>query len=116
VFHLGPPDFPHDAYHCPADAQAYFIDNVWPQSPGAFGAAKSKPMNAATGNPALSNSSSEPLAPGMMKRSSLRVRFQEMVQNMQQGQHMLLVAAELGLPNILDNHVTDSFAAMVAGQ
>jgi hypothetical protein len=52
----------------------------------------------------------------MVKRSSLRVRFQEMVQDMQQGQHMLLVAAELGLPNILDNHVTDSFAAMVAGQ
>jgi isopenicillin N synthase-like dioxygenase len=36
VFHLGPPDFPHDAYHCAAEAQPHFIDNVWPQSPAAF--------------------------------------------------------------------------------
>ena len=36
VFHLGPPDFPHDAYHCAAEAQPHFIDNVWPPSPAAF--------------------------------------------------------------------------------
>jgi hypothetical protein len=39
-----------------------------------------------------------------------------MVQDVQQGQHMLLVAAELGSPNILDDHVPDSLAAMIAGQ
>jgi isopenicillin N synthase-like dioxygenase len=36
VFHLGPPDFPHDAYHCSPEAQPHFVDNVWPQSPAAF--------------------------------------------------------------------------------
>jgi hypothetical protein len=38
-----------------------------------------------------------------------------MVQDMQQGQHMLLVAAELGLPEIIDNHVPDFFAAVLVG-
>jgi isopenicillin N synthase-like dioxygenase len=39
VFHLGPPDFPHDAYHCAPEARPYFIDNVWPMSPESFRAA-----------------------------------------------------------------------------
>jgi isopenicillin N synthase-like dioxygenase len=36
VFHLGPPDFPHDAYHRATEAQPHFIDNVWPESPARF--------------------------------------------------------------------------------
>src|SRR6267154_3173729 len=36
VFHLGPPDFPHDAYHGAPEAQRHFIDNVWPASPASF--------------------------------------------------------------------------------
>ncbi len=36
IFHVGPPDFPHDAYHDAAEAQPHFIDNVWPPSPAAF--------------------------------------------------------------------------------
>jgi hypothetical protein len=39
-----------------------------------------------------------------------------MVKDVQQGQRMLLVAAELGLPKIIDNHVPDFFAAMLVGQ
>jgi hypothetical protein len=38
-----------------------------------------------------------------------------MVKDMQQGQHMLLVTAELGLPKIIDNHVPDFFAAVLVG-
>jgi isopenicillin N synthase-like dioxygenase len=36
VFHLGPPDFPHDAYHCAPDAYPHFVDDVWPASPAQF--------------------------------------------------------------------------------
>jgi len=36
VFHLGPPDFPHDAYHSAAEARPHFVDNVWPQAPANF--------------------------------------------------------------------------------
>jgi isopenicillin N synthase-like dioxygenase len=36
VFHLGPPDFPHDAYHEAPEARAHFVDDAWPQSPAAF--------------------------------------------------------------------------------
>ena len=39
-----------------------------------------------------------------------------MVEDMQQGQNMLLVAALLGLTNIIDNHVPDFFAAVLLGQ
>ena len=42
--------------------------------------------------------------------------LEEMVKDMQQGQDMLLVAASLGLPNIIDNHVPDFFAAVLLGQ
>jgi isopenicillin N synthase-like dioxygenase len=36
VFHLGPPDFPHDAYHEAPEAKAHFVDNVWPPAPADF--------------------------------------------------------------------------------
>jgi isopenicillin N synthase-like dioxygenase len=36
VFFLGPPDFPHDAYHDVPQARPYFIENVWPASLVAF--------------------------------------------------------------------------------
>jgi hypothetical protein len=53
----------------------------------------------------------------MVRWSSLGVRLQEMVQDMQQGHHMLLVASdELGLPNIVDNHVQNFFTAVLLGQ
>lgn len=38
-----------------------------------------------------------------------------MVQDMQQGQYVVLVIAELGAPNIVDDHVADFLAAMIAG-
>ena len=36
VFHLGPPDFPHDAYHTAPEALPHFVDDVWPASPAGF--------------------------------------------------------------------------------
>jgi isopenicillin N synthase-like dioxygenase len=39
VFHLGPPDFPHDAYHSAPEARPHFVDNVWPATPSDFRAA-----------------------------------------------------------------------------
>ena len=36
VFHLGPPDFPHDAYHTAPEARPHFVDDVWPRSPASF--------------------------------------------------------------------------------
>jgi isopenicillin N synthase-like dioxygenase len=36
VFHLGPPDFPADAYHTCAAASAHFIANVYPDAPVKF--------------------------------------------------------------------------------
>jgi isopenicillin N synthase-like dioxygenase len=36
VFHLGPPDFPPDAYHLAPTARPHFVENVWPASPAAF--------------------------------------------------------------------------------
>ena len=45
------------------------------------------------------------------------MHLQEMMQDMQQGHHMLLVASdELGLPNIVDNHVQNFFTAVFLGQ
>ena len=38
------------------------------------------------------------------------------MQDMQQGQHMFFVAAELGLPKIVDDHVPNFFAAVLVGQ
>ena len=39
-----------------------------------------------------------------------------MMQNMQQGQYAFFVAAELSLPKIVDNHIPNFFAAVLAGQ
>ena len=53
----------------------------------------------------------KPLAPGMVGRPRLRVRPQEMVQDVQQGQHMLPFEAQLGSPNIIDDHVANRLAS-----
>jgi len=42
--------------------------------------------------------------------------FQEMVKDVQQGQDMLLVAASLSLPNVVDDHLAHFIAAMLLGQ
>ena len=52
----------------------------------------------------------------MLRWLSLWMGLKEMVKDMQQGQNMLLVAASLGLPNIIDNHVPDFFTAVLLGQ
>ncbi len=44
------------------------------------------------------------------------MRLQEMVEDMQQGQDVLFIAASLGLPDILDNYVPDFFAAVLLRQ
>jgi isopenicillin N synthase-like dioxygenase len=36
MFHLGPPDFPHDAYHDAPTGKPHFVDNVWPPTPENF--------------------------------------------------------------------------------
>ena len=52
----------------------------------------------------------------MSRWLSFWVGLQKMVEDMQQGQDMLLVAVSLGLPNIIDNHVPNFFAAVLLGQ
>ena len=52
----------------------------------------------------------------MVRWSSLGMSFQEMVQDMQQDHHMILVTSELGLPNVVDNHVQNFFTAVLLGQ
>ena len=52
----------------------------------------------------------------MLRWLSLWMALKEMVEDMQQGQSMLLVAVSLGLPKIIDNHVPDFFAAVLLGQ
>ncbi len=39
-----------------------------------------------------------------------------MVQDVQQCHHMILVTSELGLPNVVDNHVQNFFTAVLLGQ
>ena len=39
VFHMGPPDFPDDAYYSCDAAAGHFIENVYPQNPSEFRAA-----------------------------------------------------------------------------
>ena len=39
-----------------------------------------------------------------------------MVQDVQQGQHMVPVAAQLSLPNIIDDHVSNLFASALLRQ
>ena len=52
----------------------------------------------------------------MSSRFSLWMRLQEMVEDVQQGQDVLLIAASLGSPNIIDNHVPDFVAAVLLGR
>ena len=52
----------------------------------------------------------------MLRWLSLWMGLEEMVKDVQQGQDMLLVAASLGLPNIIDNHVSNFFAAVLMRQ
>jgi len=50
----------------------------------------------------------------MLRWSSIGMRLQKMVQDMQQGHHMLLAASdELGLPNIVDNQFPLSFCSFL---
>ena len=57
---------------------------------------------------------SNDLAPWMDRRSSLGMRLEEMVKDVQQSQHMFFITAvELRLSNIIDNHVTNFLAAML---
>ena len=51
----------------------------------------------------------------MVRWSSLGTSLQEMV-DMKQGHHMLVVASELGLPNIVDSHAQNLFTAALLGQ
>jgi len=48
----------------------------------------------------------------MLRRHRTWVRLEELVQHLQQRQYMLLVAAVLRLPDIIDNHVPDFFSSM----
>ena len=52
----------------------------------------------------------------MLNRFGLWMRLQEMVEDVQQGQDVLLIAASLGLPDIIDNDVPNFFAAVLLGQ
>jgi len=42
--------------------------------------------------------------------------LKEMMEDMQKGQNMLLIAVSLGFPKIIDNHVSNFFAAVLLGQ
>ena len=59
---------------------------------------------------------SRPLAPGMLRRSSFRVRLEEVMEHMQQGERMVPVAALLALPNIIDDHVPDLLSRALLAQ
>ena len=52
----------------------------------------------------------------MLNRFSLWMHFQEMVEDMQQGQDVLFIAGSLGFPNIIDNYVPDFVAAVLLRQ
>ena len=52
----------------------------------------------------------------MLRGHGFWVRLEEMVQDLQQRQHMLLVAAVLRLPDIIDNHVPDFFGSVLLAQ
>src|ERR1700751_380241 len=60
---------------------------------------------------------SESCAPGMVRWTSLGMRLQEMMQNVQQHQHLRLIALdELGLANIVDDYIPNFFAPMLLRQ
>ena len=52
----------------------------------------------------------------MLRRLGLSMGSQEMVKHMQQRRDMLPIAASLGLPNIIDDHVQDFFGTMLLRQ
>jgi hypothetical protein len=53
----------------------------------------------------------------MVRWSSLGMRLQEMVQNVQQNQHLLLVTRdELRLANVIDDYIPNFFAPMLLRQ
>ena len=52
----------------------------------------------------------------MVRWLAFGVRLEEVVEDVQQGQHMLPVAAELCLPDIIDNHVPDIFGSVLLAQ
>ena len=43
----------------------------------------------------------------MTRRLGFWVRLKEMVQNVEQSQHMLSIARELSMPDIVDDHAPD---------
>ena len=72
--------------------------------------------NAMRSSMAAAAPTSELLAPGMLKRSSFRVRFEEVMEHMQQGERMFPVAALLSLPNIIDDHVPDLLSRVLLAE
>src|SRR5262245_63649626 len=56
---------------------------------------------------------SHPPAPGMMRWHRLRMRLEEVVQDMQQGERVRLVPDGLGVPDIVHDHVADLLAAVL---
>jgi hypothetical protein len=55
-------------------------------------------------------------APGMLRRRRFRIGLQEMMQNMKQGQDVLLITRELGCPYIIDDQVANFFRPVLLGQ
>ena len=52
----------------------------------------------------------------MIRWRRFRVHFEEVVQDMKEGQDMVSIATELCFPNIIDNHVADFFGSMLSGE
>lgn len=54
--------------------------------------------------------------PGMLRWFGFWIAPEEMMKHMEQGQYMLLIAAPLCLPNIVNYHVPNFFAAVLLRQ
>jgi hypothetical protein len=52
----------------------------------------------------------------MLSWSSFRMAHQKMMQNMEELQNMLLVAASLRQSNVVNDHISNDRAALIAGQ
>jgi len=52
----------------------------------------------------------------MLFGPGLRMRFQKMVEHVEKGQNMLLVVTRLAGADVIDNHVTDFFRAVLLGR
>ncbi len=57
--------------------------------------------------------SSEAAAPRMLLGAGLRIRSQEVVEHVEKAQDMLSIVARLAGTDVIDNHVTDLFLAML---